>query len=559
MTVAWTVMVCLSAGPDAEAQQGKGKTAATAPASRAATRPAWRAPARNASRPVPRTDWWADLPPAAQPAAAVVPQTPIDALVLARLKALKIEPAPLCSDAVFVRRAFLDVIGTLPTAAEAAEFIGNSSPDKRRALIDRLMQRDEFALYWAMKWGDILRIKAEFPINLWPNAAQAYHHWLLDSIRKNKPYDVFARELLTAGGSNFSSPQVNFYRAMQNRTSAGVAATVALTFMGARAEKWPKDRLQGMAGFFERLAYKSTDEWKEEIVYFDLAKASTRPAPTAVFPDGTMPALAADRDPRVDFADWLITPRNPWFTRNIANRAWAWLMGRGIVDEPDDMREDNPPSNPELLALLERELVASKYDLRHLLRLILNSQTYQRASAGGTEGELAAVNFARYPLRRLDAEVLIDALCQISGTTEKYTSAIPEPFTFIPSDLRAIALPDGSITSTFLDMFGRPARDTGLHGERNNRMTSAQRLHMLNSTHVGQKIQRSLARLEVQRLRDRPRETMDRIYLTILSRYPARDELIAAGEYLRNNAGRGDGAADLVWALINSDEFLYRH
>ncbi|MCE5327756.1 MAG: DUF1553 domain-containing protein [Planctomycetaceae bacterium] len=554
-----------SAGPYAGEQPVAGKEppaalAASRPASRAASRAAsrgvWRS-SRPAVRAVPRPDWWTLLAPAPAAVAPVVPQTPIDVAVSARLKALHIEPAPLCSDAVFVRRAYLDVIGTLPTAEEALDFIGNTSPDKRRVLIDRLMQREEFADYWAMKWGDILRIKAEFPINLWPNAAQAYHHWVLDAIRKNKPYDVFARELLTAGGSNFSCPEVNFYRAMQNRTSTGVATTVALTFMGTRAEKWPKDRLAGMAGFFDLIAYKNTSEWKEEIVYFDLAKASTKPMPAAVFPDGTVAALAAGRDPRVAFADWLITPKNPWFTRAIVNRSWSWLLGRGIIHETDDIRPDNPPSNPELLALLERELIASKYDLRGLFRLILNSQTYQRASAGGTGGEQAAANFARYPLRRLDAEVLIDALCQISGTTEKYTSAIPEPFTFIPADQRAIALPDGSITSTFLDMFGRPARDTGLDSERNNRMTPAQRLHLLNSTHVGQKIQRSLARLDVQGLRDRPRETMDHIYLTILSRYPTRDELIAAGQYLRDR--RAEGVADLVWAMINSDEFLYRH
>lgn len=179
------------------------------------------------------------------------PEIQIDKLVNRKLSKLRIQPA-LCSDAVFVRRAFLDVTGTLPTAKEAREFIKSSDPDKRSALIDRLLERDEYADYWAMKWGDILRVKAEFPINLWPNAAQAYHHWIRTSIRDNMPYDKFVREMLTSSGSNFRVGQVNFYRAMQNRTPEGIAAAVALTFMGSRVESWPKNRLPGTAIFFSR-------------------------------------------------------------------------------------------------------------------------------------------------------------------------------------------------------------------------------------------------------------------------------------------------------------------
>ena len=180
----------------------------------------------------------------------------------------------LCSDAVFVRRVYLDVIGTLPTAKEAREFIQDpDTKNKRRRLIDRLLERDEFAEYWAMKWGDILRIKAEFPVNLWPNAAQAYHRWVRASIAENKPYDKFARELLTSSGSNFRVGPVNFYRAIQNRTPEGIATAVALTFMGARAEAWPKDRLPGMAAFFSQIGYKPTREWKEEDVFWDPLQA----------------------------------------------------------------------------------------------------------------------------------------------------------------------------------------------------------------------------------------------------------------------------------------------
>ena len=212
-------------------------------------------------------------------------------------------------------------------------------------------------------------------------------------------------------------------------------------------------------------------------------------AAAADFPDGTPARIPPDRDPREVFADWLIDAKNPWFARNIVNRTWCWLDGRGIIHEPDDIRPDNPPSNPELLAYLEQELVASHYDLKHLYRLILNSKTYQLSSLGRGSRPEAEANFAFYPLRRLEAEVLIDAICQVTGTTEKYSSAIPEPYTFLPEGHRSIALPDGSITSPFLEEFGRPPRDTGLESERNNRVTAAQRLHMLNSTHIQRKLE----------------------------------------------------------------------
>ena len=485
-------------------------------------------------------------------------QSRIDQLVSGRLRELGIQPAPSCSDAVFVRRAFLDVIGTLPTAQEARQFLLDRSPRKRRVLIDRLLERDEFADYWAMKWCDLLRVKSEFPINLWPNAVQAYHRWIRTCIKENMPYDRFAREMLTASGSNFRVPQVNFYRSIQGEEPQVIALAVALTFMGVRAENWPQDRLAGLAAFFSRVGYKPTAEWKEEIVFFDSAKAD---APRqATFPDGTAAQLSADEDPREVFANWLIKPENPWFARNMVNRIWYWLLGRGIVHEPDDIRPDNPPENPRLLARLERELLSSRYDLKKIYRLILNSKTYQQSSIARADPAVAAAHFACYPLRRLEAEVLIDALCQITGTTETYSSPIPEPFSFIPAGQRSIALADGSISSPFLDLFGRPPRDTGLASERNNRPTAAQRLHLLNSSHLQRKITRSqkLRRL-IQSSRNRG-EIATKLYLTVLSRFPTDEELKIAQRYAQSGKAKGrEALIDLTWALVNSAEFLYRH
>ena len=493
--------------------------------------------------------------------ASLASQNPVDQLVFARLKELNLQPARLCSDAVFVRRVYLDVIGTLPKPAEAEQFIlASTNPNKRRNLIDRLLERDEFADYWAMKWSDLLRVKAEFPINLWPNAAQAYHRWIRASIKENMPYDRFVRQLLTSSGSNFRDPPVNFYRAMQDKEPAAIARTVALTFMGTRAEKWPANQLSGMAAFFSEIGYKHTSEWKEEIVMFDPARATNFPARAAVFPDGTPARLSPDRDPREVFADWLIDPNNPWFTQNIANRVWAWLLGRGIIQEPDDIRPDNPPSDPKLLALLERDLIASHYDVKHLFRLILNSKTYQLASLPASDDPRGAAHFAFYPLRRLQAEVLIDALDQITGTTENYSSAIPEPYTFVPGNVRSIALEDGSISSSFLDLFGRSPRDTGLEEERNNRPTADQRLHLLNSSHIERKLDQSRMIPALVQSKNTPREIASALYLEILSRFPTADESkIAETYYQSGDVNRRQATIDLAWALINSEEFLYQH
>ncbi len=256
-----------------------------------------------------------------------------------------------------------------------------------------------------------------------------------------------------------------------------------------------------------------------------------------------------------------MTPENPWFARNIVNRIWSWLFGRGIIHEPDDIRPDNPPVYPELLSYLEKELVQSKYDLRHIYTLILNSRTYQQSCIPHSNTAEAEKRFACYPVRQLEAEVLIDALCQLSGTQERYSSPIPEPFTFIPTNQRSVTLADGSITSQFLEMFGRPSRDTGLEAERSNEPTEDQRRHMLNSTHIQNKIANGWRFKNLIRTARGDRQKLfDSLYLTVLSRYPTDSERDIADSYFQTKGiSRGQAAIDLVWAIINSKEFLYRH
>ncbi len=496
---------------------------------------------------------------AAWPAAA----NPVDAAVASALEAAGARLAEPCTDEVFVRRVYLDMLGTLPRPAETEAFLRSRSVGKRAALVDELFEREEFADYWSLKWGDLLRIKSEFPINLWPNAVQAYHHWVREAIRTNMGYDRFARALLTGSGSNFRDPPVNFYRAVAARDPASLASAAALTFMGTRLGSWPAEARADMAAFFSRVAYKKTLEWKEEIVYPD-PRASGSIA--ARLPDGRTVTVPEGADPRAAFASWLTEPDNPWLARALANRVWFWLLGTGITEPADaiprgaDGRPASAGPGEGLLRALEAELRRSGWDLRSLYRLILTSRTYQQSAVGGSADVPAALAFARYTVRRLDAEVLADALTWIGGVGPSYSSPIPEPFTFIPSSQRTIALADGSITSAFLVRFGRPARDTGLLGERNNSPSKDQALYLLNSSEVRKRIDSSPVLKSAYALPASQRaEQVRRIYLALLSRGPTPEEEGLVARYYESAGDARQAARDLAWALVNSKEFLFRH
>ncbi len=484
----------------------------------------------------------------------------IDALVQGKLQEHNVKPALLSSDEVFLRRVHISTTGKLPPAWLVNRFDREKDPAKRAKLIDRLIESDEFAEYQSMKWCDILRVKAEFPINLWPNGVQAYHRYIYEMVKTNKAYDRFAREMLTSSGSNFRVPAVNFYRGIQGTEPSAISRAVALTFMGTRLDKWPGTKVKEFEAFFSHIAFKGTAEWKEVIVY-----PSPQPRDTfeATLPDGGKVAITPNQDPRGVFADWLIRADNKWFARCIVNRIWYWLMGRGIIHEPDDIGPDNHPSNPELLAWLENELIGSGYDLKHIYRIILNSYTYQQSSIPQTDLPHAEKLFAYYPVRRLEAEVLIDAICDITGTSEKYSSPIPEPFTFVPAENRTVELADASITSQFLEMFGRPSRDTGLISERNNEISQAQSLHMLNSTHIQNKIDNGWRIKTIQRnAKNKPDKIVEQLYLNILSRKPTDKETAEAVEYFNDDEiklNRAQAVRDVAWALLNSKEFLYQH
>ena len=542
------------------------------------------------------------------------PVSQLDEIVLRKLNEKHISPALKSSDGAFLRRVYLDFTGTVPTVEEARAFLDDKSPDKRAKLIDRLLDSANFADYWSMKWCDILRVKSEFPINLWPNAVQAYHHWVWDAIRKNKPYDQFARELLTSSGSNFRTPQVNFYRSTQNRKPAGFAKIAVQAFLCSRISTWPEYYRTEIEKLFSRIKIKGTSEWKEQIVELDPAPAE---AMDVTMPDGSKLHISPDDDPRAIFAKWLINGGGKkWFAEAAVNRVWFWIFNRGIIQEPDDFRlKDkesgfftrwfghpaqsflgNPPANPELLTYLGQQFIKSGFDFKALCRMIANSATYQQSCipADGVDIQTAEKFNAVYPIHRIDAEVLRDIFTYLSNYKPKYMSVIPEPFTFIPGDAPTTSLADGSITSAFLEKFGRPARDTGLLLERDNQVTYSQRLFLLNSPVIQYKIAQSpqFKKLIRGALLD-PHKAVDNIYLFTLSRHitdpeyqklkeiygiKSREELVKAfkkkgrrkrltekekksiRKRMRGYHTKGQKTArELVWMLINTKEFLFKH
>lgn len=498
----------------------------------------------------------------------------VDTLAGAKLRQLGIAPSDLCSDADFLRRVYLDVIGVLPKPAEARAFLESKEPNKRAKLIDQLLERDEFADFWALKWSDLLRIKSEYPVRVWPKGVATYYRWVRDSIAENKPYDQFARELLTASGSDFRDGPANFFRAIPTRDPQSIAESAALVFMGVRlsctrchghpSENWGLSDDLGMAAFFSKVAYKNTLEWKEEIVCLDpkamVRNRHTREIVQPRFLDGPLVELGKEQDPRPKFAEWLTQPENPWFARNAANRVWFWLMGRGLVNEPDDLRPSNPPQNPALLDYLAQELKRNHYDLKMLYRMILNSRAYQLSSLSNESNKSDTTHFSHFVVRRLTAEQLLDAVSQVTETTEKFSSKIPEPYSYWPNGFRAAQVSDGNVECSFLEMFGRPSRDTPYEEERDSEPSLRQALYFINSEQLDTKLATGQHLKRLLQLGRSDSEIIDELFLSALSRFPTsmeREKMMA--HFAAHKETRAEAAKDVLWAILNTREFLFNH
>ena len=480
-------------------------------------------------------------------------------------------PAPAVDDAGFFRRLSFRVRGKLPKLGELEAFLADEDPDKRAKLIAKWLDSTDFATLMAMRYADMFRIKSEFPINLWPNAVQCYHRYFYLLTLEDRSWKTVTKELLTSSGSNFRIPPANFFRANADRTPKGLAAGTALALMGFRTATLPADAQERFAAFFSRIRFKSTMEWKEEIVYNDPAPAVLKCAT----PDGeTFTVDTARKDPRQVFADWLTDDGNPFFARAYVNRAWYWMFGSGIANPADDLPlpkgfwqkllgsepRPNDPADEKLMAFLEDFFRENGYSTKKLFRLILRSRAWQSGwrPVSGTFAENEKY-FAVYPVRRLESELLCDALSSLTGSYERFFSVIPEPFTFIPRGTPSVALADGSMSTGTLDKFGRPSRDSGKLSERNSTPTGAQRLHLMNSGILFRQITQLPGRTFRGNLSWDRQLTI--AYYSVLCRAPRKEEHDAARKYFDKLPGnqRWRFWQELYWALVNTTEFSCHH
>lgn len=486
----------------------------------------------------------------------------IDEKLIAKWKDVGLTPSPLCTDADFLRRLYLDAIGTLPTPEEVTKFLADTSKDKRTKAIETVLARPEFVDWWALKWGDLLRINRAA---LQEKGMWSFHNWVRGQIRDGKPVDEFVREIITAEGSTFTEGPTNFFK--QGKADEWTESTVQV-FLGIRIgcakchhhpfEKWTQDDYYGMSAFFARLGTKNSTEFglfgRETVIFLQSAGDARNPRTNKTVKPHPLdgPEMEDEFDRRKKLADWLTQPDNMLFSRNIANRFWGYLMGRGLVEPLDDMRATNPASNPELLDALAVDFAKHKFDLKHLLRTIFSSRAYQLDSdpTDGNRADTANTHFAHYTVKRLTAEQLADALDAATGTREKYTG--------LPLGTRAIQLPDSDVKSYLMDTFGRPSRQVLCECDRTTKPNIAQALHLLNGDFLNKKIGDPKGRVEKLASGNTPLpKAIDELFLATWSRSPTPDELAKAQGWVKSAPTVKEGLQDLLWVLVNGRDFLF--
>lgn len=486
----------------------------------------------------------------------------IDELVLAKLASLNIPPSPPASDAEFLRRAFIDAIGVLPTTDEARAFLADSSPDKRDKLIDSLLNRPEFIDYWAYKWSDLLLVNSE---RLRPPALWAYYSWIRNQVEANTPWDEFVRQIVTAKGSTLENGAANFYLLHPDPPELTETTTVAFLGMSINCarchnhplEKWTNNQYYAMANLYARVRLKAAPGDGNMVIFAsaegDLIQPLTgKPQPPTPL-DGQPLAVDSPDDRREHLARWLTSPENPYFSRAITNRVWANFFGVGLVEMVDDMRLTNPASNEQLLGAAAKFLVENRFDLKALMRAILQSKTYQRSSVPLPENKADTRFYSRYYPRRLMAEVLLDAMSQVTGVATQFGD--------YPRRWRAMQLPDSSVNSYFLKTFGRPERVVTCECERTAEPTMVQVLHISNGNSLNEKLQASGNRLEQLLAAGTPDEKLiDEVFLSALSRPGTGDEksrLLAV--FTEAGAEKRQVLEDVYWSVLSSKEFLFNH
>jgi hypothetical protein len=486
----------------------------------------------------------------------------IDELVHEKLKQLQFLPGEVCSDSEFLRRAYLDLIGIPPTVEETREYLQDSGQDKRQRLVDRLLTRDEFAKFWALKWGDLLRMTSKL---VGDEGIFKYHRWVEEALRENMPYDEFARQLITASGSTLSNPPANFYRTATDMNEC--VENISQVFLGARLqcakchnhpfERWTQDNYYGLGAFFNRVQRRSTERPGESFVYSGFSGEVTQPRTGEILkpwlPETGSIDPPAEEDRRLSFAQWLVQPDNPYFARMEVNRIWSQFFARGIVDPIDDFRDSNPPSNARLLDALAADFAAHGFDRKRLIRTIMASHTYQAVSRSNEWNREDSLYGSYQQPRLLTAEQLLDSINQALGLEENFSN--------LPPSTKATQLPAPDLVKVdFLKTFGQPERSTVCACERGDDSNLSMAIELFNGPMIHGKL-----RDENNRFRKalaagvKTAQVIEEMYLAALCRFPTADERMTALAYCQRHEDQSAAIEDLCWALFNSEEFLFQH
>ena len=505
--------------------------------------------------------------------ASFKPANFIDEQLLEKWKSLKLAPSPRSTDAQFLRRVYLDAAGILPTPEEVEEFLADSAADKRSRAIAKLLERDEYADYWAYKWSDLFLVSSR---KLRTNAMWAFYNWIRDGVKANKPWDQFARDIFTSSGSSRQNGALNYF--VLHRDTIDLSENVTQAFLGQRLtcarchnhplEKWTQKQYYQFANLFARVGQKNGDTVGETVVFAKPAGDINHPRllrPLEPAPlDGKAMALDSTDDRRAHFAAWLTNPDNEYFAKNIVNRVWGNIMGRGLCHPVDDVRATNPASSEELFNALTKDFVANGFNIKRLISQILNSAAYQVSSEANATNQADNIFYSKYIVKRLPGEVILDAMSQVTG--------VPSSFGGYPAGTRAMQLPDVRVQSQFLSVFGRPERIICDAGERTQDPSITQALHVINGDTLNKKLSDANGYVNLfQRIGLSDTRVLDQLTLAAYGRYPVADEkqtILGALTKSRSAAGATQDAArdtkrqaleDMVWAMLTSKEFLFNH
>jgi hypothetical protein len=486
----------------------------------------------------------------------------VDTLVFNKHKKLRLVPSGLCGDEVFLRRAFLDTVGLLPTRAECERFLADTDPKKRDKLIDDLLRRKEFIELWVMKFSELLRIRSDGNQRMSYKATLLYFNWLNQKLADNVPMNEVVRDLLSSSGGTFNNPASNFYQVEQETLK--ISENVAQVFMGMRLQcaqchnhpfdRWTMDDYYSFAAFFSQVGRKNAEDPRERIIFNSGSGEVKHPVGGRDMPPKFLGSEVADvkgKDRRKILADWLASPKNEYFARNLVNMVWAHFMGQGIIDPVDDVRISNPPVNPELLDELARRFTEYNYDFKKLVSDICKSRVYQLSSQPNESNELDTRNNSRAQIRRIRAEVVLDIISQVTDTKNKFAG--------LPLGARAVQIADGNVNTYFLTTFGRAKRDTVCSCEVVMEPNLSQALHLLLGDTVNKRIPDGAVVAKLLKESQTPAQIIEELYLRCFSRKPQPKELEELTQQIAAEKNPQEALEDVFWSLLNAKEFVFNH